>query len=349
MKKTSVTIRERARASGTALYLDIYHNGERKQESLGLLLTKDKQANRETRRLAEEKRVRRELSLIDHGMARPERVLLSDLMRSLDRSNWRQSAAWIDRFDNVSLNTLRPDYLERYERFLLAEGLKPNSAVTYVRSVRAAIRYAMRQGLLTNDPFLGARTGQPVEVTKDFLTARELQMLADTPVTIAIGHRHKYTANQRNDVKWAYLFACYQGLRLEDVSLLKDSDIIELNGAPVLTLIQGKTRRTVVNPLHPVAQKIVQGRTGRLFDLPPLKLCTYYIKRTARAAGITKNVTFHTSRHTAAMQLLISSNGNIMAVRDHLGHTNVRTTLLYAKMLPTAMREAVESMPGIEI
>ena len=162
------------------------------------------------------------------------------------------------------------------------------------------------------------------ESTREFLTVEEVQALVSAPC-------------KNESVKRAFLFSCFCGLRWSDVCALRWCDI-SCNGNHYHARITiKKTRRPLVVPLSEAAlqQLPERGNAGdddTVFTLPSLDAATRHLKAWAMLCGINKNISFHVARHTFATALL-SLGGDLYTVSKLLGHSEVHTTQIYAKII----------------
>ena len=88
--------------------------------------------------------------------------------------------------------------------------------------------------------------------------------------------------------------------------------------------------------------------TDKVFTLPKLATVEKHLSIWAKDAGVNKHVTFHVSRHTNAT-LMLSYGADIYTVSKILGHTSIRTTQIYAKIVDENKRKAVNLIPEITI
>jgi integrase len=149
------------------------------------------------------------------------------------------------------------------------------------------------------------------------------------------------------------LFGCYTGLRISDLRTLAWGDIqrdpLQINKR------QEKTERKAFVPLHAVAWGIIDDKRLHGYKDPVFPALTKsktntneYLKRWAKKAGIEKNIGWHTARHTFAV-LSLESGAEIYTVSKLLGHTDVKTTQVYANATDKMKREAVNALPVIDI
>ena len=150
-------------------------------------------------------------------------------------------------------------------------------------------------------------------------------------------------------LKEAFLFSCLTGLRWSDINKLDWSEISVFNGVNRITFNQKKTTGLQYLDIPPQAYSLIKGfdRTGRVFQ--SLRYSAYMnveLLRWAMAAGITKHVTFHAGRHTFAVSL-ITQGVDIYTVSKLMGHTEIKTTQLYADIIDSVRKSAMHKIPDI--
>lgn len=139
---------------------------------------------------------------------------------------------------------------------------------------------------------------------------------------------------------------CFTGLRYSDVSVLTWRNIKQVNGGLVVSIqAMQKTGKQITIPLNQSALKWLPDRNGckpgeKVFDITCLSACDRCLKKMAAAAGIEKNVSFHTSRHAFAV-LALAAGGDIYTVGKLLGHTSISSTQVYADVVMETKIEAV--------
>ena len=148
---------------------------------------------------------------------------------------------------------------------------------------------------------------------------------------------------RRDDIGKAYLFACFSGLRISDIRALRWKNIIVEDGQFFAMLFMQKTGKELKIPLPDKAMEIISIRGNdedKVFFLPSNPTVEDNLKKWAEAAGINKHLTFHTARHTYAT-LLLTLGADLYTVSKMLGHTNVATTQIYAKVVDKKKVDAV--------
>lgn len=220
----------------------------------------------------------------------------------------------------------------------LVERVRVNSARTYLQKLHALLYDAVRMDVLHANPMPPISELLPrfTSPERPFLTVSEIKRLE-------IAHcPHEST-------KQAFLFACHTGLRLSDIETLRWSDLRKFNGRLMIAKIQVKTGREVRIPIDLSAQEILshQHRTAnnddRIFDLYSRTIIAKDLRQWGAVAKIGKHVTFHVARHTFAT-LMISQGISIYAVSQLCGHTDVKTTQIYASLIDPARFTAIESL-----
>lgn len=209
-----------------------------------------------------------------------------------------------------------------------------NTASTYFSIFKAALKQAFIDGYLTIDLSAKIKGIQEQESRREYLTLDELNKLANTPC-------------ERDVLKRAALFSALTGLRHCDIQKLKWKEIaIEGNQAKLL-FTQKKTKGVEYMPLSEQAFKLC-GEPRQPEQLVFERLPNpSWISRPLRAwiekAGIQKHLSFHCFRHTFAT-LQLANGTDIYTVSKMLGHTNVKTTQVYAKVVDEKKNKAANAI-----
>ena len=202
----------------------------------------------------------------------------------------------------------------------------------------AAEYAAVRAEWLDENPFMLLSASERVkkpESKRQFLTIEEVKLL------IATECRNK-------TVKQAYLFSCYCGLRLSDMETLCWKDIICNDGRYMIGKVQQKTSTPIYTPLSQSAVKWLPERNADdsdetlVFATLPSRMTTNKILRQwVEKAGIDKKITYHTSRHTFGT-MMMTVGADLYTTCKLMGHADVRTTQIYAKIVDSKKIEAVD-------
>ena len=172
---------------------------------------------------------------------------------------------------------------------------------------------------------------------RSFLTLEELRLLQG----------HPYGPEK---VRQAFFFSCFTGLRWSDIKSLTWENIKKDGDSWAIAKRTIKTGEWVFNPLNDEAKSFLPSEAdsvnGLVFDLPTASAANADLKRWAKVAGIEKKVSFHTARHTFAT-LMLTLGADLYTTSKLLGHTNIATTQIYAKIVDEKKAKAVSLMNGI--
>jgi integrase len=339
------------------IYLDIHVNGERHWEALHLTVTDDPRQNREVMKLAEICRSKRETQIVsgEWGLLDPVGgkkslyTYLKELGKGRNSSKDRMIKVlpYLEKYPNgntIQLGQVTEKWFLNFQDYLLKEsGLSRSSANSYAFAIRMALKKAVHESIIPRNPTATVKSIAVPESDKVFLNSEEIQRLANTPIGGELGA----------EVRRAFLFACFVGLRISDIKSLAWGDI-EHNPLQIAKR-QKKTGRKVFIPLHESAWHIINdgtihSHTDLVFPLlgsikSPVNS---YLVRWAEKANLDKHLGWHTARHTFAV-LSLENGAEIYTVSKLLGHTNLKTTQVYAKATDKMKREAVNALPAIDI
>jgi site-specific recombinase XerD len=146
-------------------------------------------------------------------------------------------------------------------------------------------------------------------------------------------------------LQWAkdlFVFSCYTGLAYCDVMALTTQNIsLGIDGEYWIMTSRKKTSQPVRVPILPKAMEIIEKykghpravAAGKLFPNLSNQKLNAYLKEIADFSGITKNLTFHLARHTFATTVTLTNGVPIETVSSMLGHSSIRTTQIYAKVI----------------
>ena len=258
--------------------------------------------------------------------------------------NWQRAVEFLKQFagDTLLFSQINNRVAEEYRRFLLTAPLggnkkgtiSQNTASTYFSIFKAALKQAFIDGYLTVDLSAKIKGIQDQESRREYLSIDELNTLAATPC-------------ERDVLKRAALFSALTGLRHCDIQKLRWQEI-NIDGTQAkLHFTQQKTKGVEYTPISEQALQLCgEPGTPEQFvfeDLPDPSWISRPLKQWVVAAGIKKKITFHCFRHTYAT-LQLSSGTDIYTVSKMLGHTNVKTTQIYAKVVDEKKNKAAQAI-----
>ena len=240
---------------------------------------------------------------------------------------------------------MRDDY--RNPGQIKADGgkLADFTLVLFEETVKAIFNKAVRDGLIPFNPVQDLAKEERFHVPdkhREYLTTDELKrFLAVETQTQA-----------EQTVQKAFGFSCMTGLRLGDMQRLRWSDIKTIGEVQAVSIIQHKTKRLVTVPLNELALSLLpprpdNGEDGIIFPLvkKPDNVAKY-VRRIKEKAGIEKDFTYHSSRHSAAT-LAITAGAELYSVSKILGHGSIVSTQVYASVNMEKKAEAVNLANGI--
>lgn len=202
--------------------------------------------------------------------------------------------------------------------------------------MNGALNKAVRDGILSANPLKSISSKekyQPTESMREYLTLEEMKAAMAAPCP-------------HEDVKRAFLFSCFTGLRLSDVRSLTWGKIVKAPDGKTLyiRIKMQKTQKLVNVPLSKEAVDCLNPKENPdepIFTLPTgASNIERNIEKWMQNAQITKHITYHCSRHTCATMLL-TLGADIYTTSKLLGHANVNTTAIYAKIVDQKKVETV--------
>jgi len=266
---------------------------------------------------------------------------LADKRNDSNRNNWLSALEYLKEYagEDLTFADLDEKLLEGFKEHLLTAKsrrrknirLSQNSASSYFLKIKKALKQAYKDGnLITN---LSDRI-EPIkvkEVRREFLSLEELNSLVHTPCNEPL-------------LKTAALFSALTGLRFSDIAKLKWKELRYSDEyGHRIYFDQKKTNGVEYHDISEQAYKLL-GEPGEPEDkvFEGLTYSAYSntnLHQWIGAAGITRHITFHAFRHTYAT-LQLANGTDITTLRDMLGHKDIKTTLVYAKVIDQARRDA---------
>ncbi len=372
----SVKLREKQLKSGQiSFYLDIYHAKRRWYEFLEIHINKNRPCSddKEKKRLAQEIRAKREHELIidDNGLQNKKKKLgcfVTFFEQYCKERNYNGLyygvLSRLKKFTGkqpVPFSKLSAQWMKDFERYMLGH-ISNNTTLRYLHVINGAFNDAIRKKIMTSNPWHDVPHKQRMkkqDIFRSSFSISELQHLANTPCKI------------NKQIRQAYFFSCFTGLRWSDVNPLRWDEIIvkEIEGKETYMLYfeQEKTEGIEYLPLSDNAVDIIKERKQEALseeksvyvfsDIKEIEgtRIVYQrikrgLKRWAKAAKIEqKKLHFHSGRHSFATNVLESSDsGDLYTVSKLLGHKNIMATQIYAHVRDKRKIAAVKALPKID-
>ncbi|WP_278563944.1 site-specific integrase [Alistipes communis] len=362
--------------TGDVIRKENYVGGKRKYEFLKLYLIpertrEDKAKNEATLALAKAIQSRRivEVQNDAHGFqnTNKSRVNLLDYLENIGKQSAEQGsrnyartvlntvrALRLFRGDYIAFRDVDKEFLSEFTDYLrqmpkaskygvLKTGgrLSNNSVVSYYGTLRTAINRAYKEGIITVNPtkeFDFASKVRQEPSRREYLTLDELKTLINTEC------RHEI-------VKRAFLFSCLCGLRVSDIRKLRWCDLQRSGGRVRIEITMQKTKEPLYLPISDEALKWLPERgeandSDFIFPLTHEGTVNDTLQHWAKVAGITKHISFHVARHTHATMML-TLGADLYTVSKLLGHKNIATTQIYAKIVDKKKEEAIGLIPNL--
>ncbi len=275
--------------------------------------------------------------------------LTEERMESIGNyGNWDSVLKHLKKYsgENISFDEVDYEYCEGFKDYLQKvaktksnQPLSGNSISSYFTKLRAALNQAVDDGIILSNPAHKVTTPKPIESEREFLTLEEVQALFKTEC--------------RYDVlKRAFLFSCLTGMRWSDIQNLEWRQVQKEGENWKVNFHQKKTKGLQYHYINEQAKELMgtaQDVEDRVFV--GLRYSAYMntaLMQWCLRAGITKHITFHCGRHTfATLQLTLGTD--LFTVSKLLGHSEIRTTQIYAKVIDKKKIEAVNTIPKFEI
>jgi len=346
------------------LYLDIYNpeagaSTKRKKEYLGLFIYTnskspvEKTHNKETLQLAESLKGQKQIDLQNglngFGSKKESKGNFIEYFEKLalerkeslgNYGNWDSTLKHLKAFwgSNIAFNEITEERIEAFKKYLLSKVSK-NSASSYFAKTKAALNRAFEDKILNENPGKRVKGITAQNPRREFLTEEEIKKLFKTECDPPV-------------LKQAFLFSVLTGLRWSDIIKLKWS---ELNhDESVGHYIRYQQKKTGKNESLPATETAIEllGKREKSEEkvFQGLKYSAWTnlkLQKWVMKAGINKDVTFHVARHSYAT-LLLTQEVDIYTVSKLLGHSEIKTTQIYTRVLDLRKINAVQKLQSID-
>lgn len=245
---------------------------------------------------------------------------------------------WKYNLTDINIEKIDHAFIMEYEFYLRSERkCANNTAVKYIKNFHKIINQCLSNGWLNKDPFSNYKA-KVKEVVRDFLSEAEIEKMINK----------EFVSDRLEIVRDIFVFSCFTGLAYIDVKQLTlDNISLGIDGDKWIFKNRQKTDTASKIPLLPMAQEIIDKYTEhpvcknekRLLPILTNQKMNAYLKEIADVCGIKKDLTFHIARHTFATTITLSNGVPLETVSKMLGHTSLKTTQHYAKILDKKISE----------
>ena len=355
--KTVINLRIKKLSNGNgSYYLDWFQNGKRHYEYLKLytllsdrLNKEEREANRESLKLAQQIRNQRENQLIaePQGITPTAKRKQSAITYFENNSFSKGSEQMTEHLKmylpnkHIQIQDINKELIQGFSVYLSSK-LNGNTANAYFSKFRTAIKRAIMEKILPSDLLLDISSPEKQETVVGYLTTGEIAQIAKS--------------NLNPKVKTIFMFSCLTGLRYSDIKNLTWGNITEdfkLQFSQQKTQTKnGKQTSVTLIPMNPQAIAMLGERKEddcKVFEVPSQQTCDKTLKAITKKLNIKKNLHFHIARHSFGV-ILLENDVDIYKVSKLLGHKSVQTTIKhYANITDKGAREAIDSFPEISI
>ena len=243
---------------------------------------------------------------------------------------------------DINLKEINHSFLCDFEVYIKTmHSCGQNSTAKFMQRLKSIILIAKSNGWIKVDPFLSYKF-QFEKSEREYLTEPELEAIM----------KKKFSIKRLETVRDIFIFSCFTGLAYIDVFNLHESNI-RTTFDESLWLI-GKRVKTGVSyrvPLLDVPLQIIEKYKGTLPNDAVLPIISNqkmnsYLKEIAAVCGVDKNLSFHVARHTFATTVTLSKGVSIESVSKMLGHTNIKTTQIYARITDNKISDDMNNLAG---
>ena len=248
-------------------------------------------------------------------------------------------------YEDINVKEVDLNFIKRFEHFLKTnlKSCGQNTVTKYVTNLKKIMRICYANDWISKDPFYHWKAKWK-KVERDILNERELKTLMETEMP-----------NQRlEQVRDIFIFCCFTGLSYIDVEKLSNDHIVlDMKGDKWIKIHRSKTDVKSSVPLLRAAERIIEKYrindnriSDRLLPVISNQKMNLYLKEVATIGNIRKKLTFHLSRHTFATTVTLANGVPIESVSKMLGHSSLKTTQIYAKVIDRKLSEDMRLVIG---
>jgi integrase len=261
---------------------------------------------------------------------------VGDIVRDFNKKYYGKADYEVEKIGTAYLYNLE-NYMKFEAEYNGIKGIKNNSIVKYFKNLKTICNHAIRFELIQKNP-INKYSGKIKTVEAVFLTAGELESI----------EAHAFKIERLERVKDIFLFCCYSGYAPVDVMKLTRANLIkDGNGQLWIKTNRQKTGTRANVPLLPQALKIANKYLLTQDTLLPKisnQKMNAYLKEIADIVGLDKKLTWYVARHTFATTVTLGNGIKIENVSAMLGHTTIRQTQHYAKVLDTSVMQDMQKL-----
>jgi integrase len=269
------------------------------------------------------------------------RSLESRIGKDRSASTWKamlQGKTYVEKclkehfnMEDIAMKELTPQFIHDFSVYLSVErGLRGGTVWLACQQLKGVVTRAYQRGVLTWNPFAGFRLAKNIR-PREYLTEGELKLLMD----------HEFEDKALTFTRDVFVFSAFTGLAFIDLKELKYENIVDINGSKWIVSQRHKTNIPFQVKLLEVPYQVIiryQHQGEYVFEQMEYASMAKRIHRVMEEVGIRKRISFHCARHTFAV-LALNKGMPIESLSRLLGHTNITTTQIYAKITMHKLEE----------
>ena len=245
--------------------------------------------------------------------------------------------------ESMPLSEMRLRFVTEFEHYLLTvDKLQSNTAHKYIKNLKKIMNMAVGLDWIPSNPF---------NQFKCSYTNPEREILNQDEINILLNK--KLHTPRLEEVRDVFIFCCYTGFAYSDVYQFPHNAVMKgLDGNLWLSTLRQKTGTKESVPLLPVALQIIEKyrnneyctKYDKLLPVNSNQRYNAYLKEIADICGINKKLTSHIARHTFATTITLANGVPIETVSAMLGHSSIRTTQIYAKVVEQKVSDDMQML-----
>jgi len=244
--------------------------------------------------------------------------------------------------DDIEVGKVDISFFNNFDYYLRSKSCANNYTVKTIKNLGKIINICCENGTAESNPITFYK-GRTKTVDRNFLSQEEIQIIL----------QKRFVSARLEAIRDVFLFCCFTGLAYADVQQLREKDITKgIDGELWIIKNRQKTKVRSSIPLLPNAIELVNkyvghpvcSNLGTVFPVPSNQKMNEYLKEISDLCGIEKKLTSHIARHTFATTVTLLNGVPIESVSKMLGHTNLRTTQHYAKILDMKLSEDMANL-----
>jgi site-specific recombinase XerD len=243
---------------------------------------------------------------------------------------------------DISLKEIKHVFLCDFEIYLLtAAGCQANTVAKFMQYLKRIVLIARNNGLITVDPFANYKI-RSVKVDRGYLTQEDIEKIL----------KKKFSIKRLELVRDIFIFSCFTGLAYIDVYNLTEKNIrTSFDGRLWIMTKRQKTNVQSNILLLDVPKMVLNKYKGaspndKLLPILSNQKMNAYLKEVGDLCEVDKELTFHLARHTFATTVTLAKGVPIETVSKMLGHTNIKTTQIYARITDSKISNDMQVLAG---